>query len=49
MPLEDLPASVVEFKRDVYAAVAADFVPLIRQLKESGELEKFGGILSSDS
>ncbi|KAG1681099.1 hypothetical protein FOA52_015539 [Chlamydomonas sp. UWO 241] len=36
--LEDLPGSVVEFKRDVYVEVAKGFVPMIKQLVESGEL-----------
>jgi len=38
MALEDLPGSVIEFKREVYSAVVADFVPLIKKLKDSGQL-----------
>ncbi len=40
MKLEDLPASVVEFKREVYVEVAKDFVPLIEELKRSGKLAR---------
>lgn len=36
MPLEELPGSVVEFKRDVYTEVAKEFGPLIKQLRLAG-------------
>lgn len=40
MELEKLPESVVEFKQGVYEQVADQFVPLIKDLKERGELTK---------
>ena len=40
MELEDLPGAVVEFKKDVYTAVARDFVPLIKSLRENGGLKR---------
>lgn len=36
MPLEELPGSVVEFKREVYTEVAKEFGPLIQQLRLAG-------------
>ena len=38
MALEDLPSAVIEFKKEVYTAVAADFVPLIKNMKAAGQL-----------
>lgn len=40
MTLADLPGSVVEFKREVYAEVAKEFVPLIKKLKDVGQLDR---------
>lgn len=34
MPLRDLPAAAIEFKREVYEAVVADFAPLIDKKKQ---------------
>ncbi len=38
MRLEELPHSVVEFKKGVYEAVAGHFVPQIRRLKGQGNI-----------
>jgi len=38
MELGELPDSVIPFKRGVYECVAAEFGPVIRRLKEAGQL-----------
>lgn len=39
MRLEELPHRVVPFKADVYATVASEFGPLIRQQRQSRRME----------
>jgi putative (di)nucleoside polyphosphate hydrolase len=38
MKLEDLPHSVVDFKKEVYTSVARHFVPQIRRLQGQGNI-----------
>ncbi|GAX74166.1 hypothetical protein CEUSTIGMA_g1615.t1 [Chlamydomonas eustigma] len=38
MKIEELPESVIPFKKDVYVVVAQQFAPMIKKLKESGDL-----------
>jgi len=39
LPIQDLAASVVSFKKEVYAEVIARFAPVIGQLQENGGLD----------
>jgi hypothetical protein len=41
--LEELPASVVDFKREVYEEVAKEFAPMIKKLMAEGRLAKGPG------
>lgn len=34
MPLEQLPLSIIDFKREVYTQVVAEFKPIIDRMKE---------------
>jgi hypothetical protein len=47
MDIQDLPESVIAFKKDVYIVVAQEFAPMIKKMQESGELSKMGSALTA--